>query len=115
MPPLPTRIILLTAVAALPAAAAEKITYEDHIFPIFEQSCLNCHNPDKQKGGLDLSSYSGALRGGSGGKIAKPGDGAGSVLFTSVTHTTENKMPPEGDKIAKNQTDLIRAWIDGGL
>lgn len=108
---------LLGALALLAASApaAEKITYEDHVFPIFEQSCLNCHNPDKQKGGLDLSNYSGTVRGGSGGKIADPGDGGGSTLFASITHTGENKMPPKGDKIAKAQADLIRSWIDGGL
>lgn len=118
-PPHLAAALTLCALASLltvpTTRAAEKITYEDHIFPIFEQSCLNCHNPDKQKGGLDLSNYPGALRGGSGGKIAEPGDGAGSVLFASVTHTNENKMPPKGDKISKPQADLIRAWVDGGL
>jgi len=109
--------VLAGALVLLSSAthAAEKITYEDHIFPIFEQSCLNCHNPDKQKGGLDLSNYSGTIAGGSGGKIAEPGDGGSSTIFASVTHTGENKMPPKGDKIDKAQAELIRAWVDGGL
>ena len=94
-------------------AAAEKITYDDHIFPIFEQACMNCHNPDKAKGGLDLSSYLGAMKGSSGGKIAEPGDGASSSLFKVITHTAEPVMPPEGDKLDKKQADLVRAWIDG--
>ncbi len=112
-----TLSVLAGALVLLASAthAAEMVTYEDHIFPIFEQSCLNCHNPDKQKGGLDLSNYSGTIAGGSGGKIAEPGDGGGSTIFASVTHTGENKMPPKGDKIDKNQADLIRAWVDGGL
>ncbi|MGJ8694938.1 MAG: c-type cytochrome domain-containing protein [Verrucomicrobiaceae bacterium] len=95
--------------------AAEKITYEDHIFPIFESACLNCHNPDKKKGGLDLSTYQGVTAGGSGGKIALAGDGGSSKLFTVTVHTEEPVMPPEGDKIEKKNADLIRAWIDGGL
>ena len=37
----------ILAVAA-PGSSA-KVTYEDDIFPIFETSCLNCHNPDKKK------------------------------------------------------------------
>ena len=42
------------------SVAADKITYDDHIFPIFESKCLNCHNPDKKKGDLDLSTYTGS-------------------------------------------------------
>lgn len=96
------------------ATAAERITYEDHVFPIFEQSCLNCHNPDKTKGGLDLSSYTNTLKGGSGGKIVEPND-TGSSLLTSVMRTGELKMPPEGDAISPAQIATIKAWIEGGL
>jgi WD40 repeat protein len=97
------------------AQAADKITYDDHIFPIFESKCLNCHNPDKKKGDLDLSTYTGAMAGSSGGKIALAGDGGSSKLFNVAVHTEEPVMPPEGDKIPKKDSDLIRAWIDGGL
>ncbi|MGC6427807.1 MAG: c-type cytochrome domain-containing protein [Akkermansiaceae bacterium] len=96
-------------------SGAEKITYDDHVFPILESSCLNCHNPDKKKGGLDLSTFQGTLAGGSGGKVAVPGDGASSKLYTTTVHTEEPVMPPEGDKIDKKHADMIRAWIDGGL
>ena len=99
----------------LPASAAEKITYDEHIFPIFESKCLNCHNPDKKKGDLDLSTYTGTMAGSSGGKIALAGDGGSSKLFTVTVHTEEPVMPPEGDKISKKNADLIRSWIDGGL
>jgi len=95
--------------------AADKITYDDHVFPIFESKCLNCHNPDKKKGDLDLSTYTGTLAGSSGGKIALAGDGGSSKLYTVTVHTEEPVMPPEGDKIAKKDADMIRAWIDGGL
>ncbi len=95
--------------------AAEKITYDDDILPIFESICLNCHNPDKKKGDLDLSNYTGVMAGGSGGAIANPGDGAGSKLYASITHTAEPFMPPKGDKLAKKDADLVRAWINDGL
>ena len=97
------------------SVATDKITYDDHIFPIFESKCLNCHNPDKKKGDLDLSTYTGTMAGSSGGKIALSGDGGSSKLFTVAVHTEEPVMPPEGDKIAKKDAELIRTWIDGGL
>ncbi len=105
---------LLLATTAI-SGAADKITYDDDIFPIFESKCLNCHNPDKKKGDLDLSTYTGAMTGSSGGKIALAGDGGSSKLFTVTVHTEEPVMPPEGDKLPKKSADLIRAWIDGGL
>lgn len=94
--------------------AADKVTFDEHILPVFQQSCLNCHNPDKAKGGLDLSTYTGTLKGGSGGKIVEPGD-AGSSLLGVVEHTREPKMPPQGDKLGAAQLKVLRDWIAGGL
>lgn len=104
---------ILLSFSAL-APAGEKTTFDDHIFPLFQQSCLNCHNPDKAKGGLDLSTYATTLKGGSGGKIVEPGD-IGSKLVTAVLQSTEPKMPPEGDKLAATQIDILKRWIEGGL
>ncbi|MGJ8724975.1 MAG: c-type cytochrome domain-containing protein [Roseibacillus sp.] len=108
-------LLLLPLLLSFPLQGQEKITYDDHIFPIFEQSCLNCHNPDKKKGDLDLSSYPALMIGGSGGKVAVPGDGGSSKLYTVTTGTEEPVMPPEGDKIDRKASGLIRAWIDGGM
>jgi hypothetical protein len=105
---------LLALLATATARAADKITYDDHVLPLFQQSCLNCHNPDKAKGGLDLSTFSGAMKGGSGGKIAEAGD-ASSKLIAVVLHSAEPKMPPEGDKIAADQVEILKNWIAGGL
>ncbi len=110
-----TLLLLFSGPLLRVASGAEKITYDDHIFPLLESNCLNCHNPDKKKGGLDLSSYDALLSGGSGGKIVKTGDGASSKLYTVSVHTEEPVMPPEGDQMGKKETDLLRAWIDGGL
>ena len=108
------RCPLIALIPILPAAAADKVTYDDHVLPLFQQACLNCHNPDKTKGGLDLSSYSGTLKGGSGGKIVEPGD-ANSTLIAVVKHSAEPVMPPEGDKLANEQVAILVKWIEGGL
>lgn len=94
--------------------AAEKVTYDDHVLPIFEQVCLNCHNPDKTKGGLDLSSYQGTLKGGSGGKIVEANDPS-STLLAVVMQTSEPKMPPEGDALSSTHVETLKSWIEGGL
>lgn len=107
------RIIALLAFPSL-AIAEEKTTFDEHVFPIFQQSCLNCHNPDKTKGGLDLSSYTSTLKGGSGGKIVESGE-TGSSLITSVQQTSDKQMPPEGDKLSDDQIKTLIRWIDDGL
>lgn len=103
---------LLTTV--LSSVAQEKITYQDHVRPVFENRCLNCHNPDKKKGGLDLSTYATTLAGGSGGACVDPGD-ANSSLLKCVTFEKEPFMPPKSDKIPPGEIDLITKWIQGGL
>ncbi len=110
------RVKILTSLAFCPlvAGAADKVTYDEHVFPIFQQVCLNCHNPDKTKGGLDLSTFAGAMKGGSGGKIVESGD-TGSKLITCVMQTAEPKMPPEGDKLSSDHINQLKAWIEGGL
>jgi predicted nucleic acid-binding Zn-ribbon protein len=104
-------------VLAFPAAlsAQEKTTWQDHVRPIFENRCNNCHNPDKKKGDLDLSTYAGVLAGGSGGASVEAGDSAGSTLWKVISHLAEPVMPPKGDKIPQAEIDVIAKWIAGGL
>jgi len=108
------RLHLLWLLAPAAALAADKVTYDDQVFPLFQQTCLNCHNSDKAKGGLDLSTFSGAMKGGSGGKIAEPGD-ISSKLIVVCLQTGTLKMPPEGDKLGSAQIAILKGWIEGGL
>lgn len=111
----PLQLLISYFLLAVAPAMAEKTTYDDHILPIFENSCVNCHNPDKKKGDLDLTSYSATLAGGSGGKVVIAGEGADSRLFLTTSHSREPYMPPKGERLSKKEINLIRAWIDGGL
>lgn len=98
------------------AAGAEpqKVTYEDHVLPIFRDNCLKCHNPDKLKGDLDLTSFSSAVKGGGSGATLNTGDPEGSQLFKSITHADEPSMPPNA-KLTDRDIATIRRWIEGGL
>src|SRR4051812_16582663 len=94
-----TAFALLGALSPLAGAAdappaAPKVTYVDHVLPIFRNACLNCHNPDKKKGNLDLSSYAGVQAGGSGAVIL-PGDPDSSKLYKAMTWAEEPNMPPK--------------------
>jgi hypothetical protein len=96
------------------AADPAKVTYEDDVLPIFRNNCLKCHNPDKLKGDLDLTSFSSAIKGGGSGTTLNAGDPEGSQLFKSITHADEPTMPPNA-KLADKDIAVIRKWIEGGL
>jgi hypothetical protein len=107
--------ILVLALFTTPSLGQEKVTYQDHALAVFRNACLNCHNPDKKKGGLDLSTYSGVLAGGGSGKVIEPGDPDGSLLYRLVTHADEPTMPPKADKLPEKELDLLKRWIAGGV
>jgi|GEM_PF-424411 len=94
-------------------AQAPKITYTDHILPLFRNSCTNCHNPDKKKAGLDLTTYQDAMAGGESGPAIKPGNGDGSLMYKLAAHLDEPKMPPKGDKLSDADLKLLKDWING--
>jgi len=112
---LPTLAAALLAILAGTAAAADKPpTYEDQVLPVFREKCCSCHNADKKKGGLDLTSFGQTMAGGSSGEVVAPGDPDGSYLMMLVTHESEPTMPPESDKLSDSSLAVIRDWIAGG-
>jgi WD40 repeat protein len=104
----------LVAVAS-PAQENEKLTYDDHIRPLLENKCFSCHNPDKKKGGLELTSYAGLMNGGSGGAVVDAGNPQGSRLWTCSAKKEEPFMPPEGAPLDAKDLTLLSKWIAGGL
>ena len=66
----PKFLFAATAALALPlTAAAQKVTFDEHVLPLFKNQCLKCHNSDKPKADLDLSTFGGTMKGGSSGLI----------------------------------------------
>lgn len=95
--------------------AAKKITYEEHIKPIFRAQCLNCHNAGDAKGGLNLDNFTAMMEGGGSGEVVfDDGDVAASRLWHLVNHEDTPVMPPKQPKMAADKLELIRAWIAGG-
>ena len=69
-----------TAPAADPPKAKPKVNFQDHVSAIFQARCNGCHNADKARGGLDLSTRATTLTGGEKGPALVAGDSAGSLL-----------------------------------
>jgi hypothetical protein len=95
--------------------AQQKITYADHVLPLVEQHCAKCHNPDKRKGDLDLTSYAGALKGGGSGVVLVAGNPDSSKLIKALTHAEEPTMPPNKPPLPEKEITVFKNWIVGGL
>ncbi|MCA9132484.1 MAG: hypothetical protein KDA45_05000 [Planctomycetales bacterium] len=109
-------VALLPALSLLAADTAEKkITFDEHIKPIFREHCTACHSESDKSSDLALDSYAGALAGGSSGRVIAEGNSDGSRLFALVTHAEQPFMPPDQDAIAKEQIALLKTWIEQGM
>ena len=106
--------LLLFTWASVASAADGPLTFDADVLPILREHCCGCHNPDKQKGGLDLTSHGRALAGGGSGEVIAAGDPDGSHLWQVVSHASEPKMPPESDRLPDAALDVIRRWIAAG-
>jgi hypothetical protein len=97
---------------AKPAAA--KVTFDEHVQPIFREHCLSCHNQNEAKSDLALDTYTRTMQGGAGGEVVVAGDLESSRLYALVAHIESPKMPPEQDRIAAAKVELLKQWILGG-
>ncbi|MGB1258749.1 MAG: PSD1 and planctomycete cytochrome C domain-containing protein [Akkermansiaceae bacterium] len=112
----------LTLSAAIScASAAEKVSFNKHIRPIFNNKCTKCHGGAKADGDLSLIYRAEVLGKGKSGKtIIVPGKPEESELFRRITtDDIDDKMPlQEGDHadepLTEAQVKLIRTWIEQG-
>jgi hypothetical protein len=99
-----------------PAAEPERVDFAREVRPILERACWKCHGPEKQKGGLRLDLRSAAVGpADSGGRAITPGKADESELIRRVeAEDAEERMPPKSDPLGRDETRILRAWIDQG-
>ncbi len=114
---IPIVIILLLPLGSTLAdeATEKKITFDEHIKPIFREHCTSCHSESDKESDLALDSFGGAMAGGSSGAVIAEGNTGGSRLFALMTHAERPFMPPDQDVIAKEQLALVKTWIEQGM
>jgi cytochrome b subunit of formate dehydrogenase len=95
--------------SSTPATVEAAVTWDSAVGPLFTQKCLMCHGPSAS-GGLNLSTYADAMKGGASGVVFMPGDSANSLMivkFESGKHPYATLSPEE--------LALIKAWLDAGV
>ncbi|MDN3689414.1 c-type cytochrome domain-containing protein [Cyclobacterium jeungdonense] len=107
----------------LPAKKSDKapedmLLYSDIVATILETRCANCHNENKSKGDLLLTSHSALLEAGKSEKTAViPGDPNGSELMVRILlpEDHDDRMPPEGKPgLTESEISVLRFWIETG-
>ncbi len=92
--------------------------YEDMIAPIFESRCMSCHNEQKLKGGLLMTSYENLFKKGkSGNSTIKVGLPDSSELYKRVVLPIDHDdhMPPDGKTpMTESEIALLKFWIESG-
>ena len=94
-----------------------QVDYSTQIQPIFDNNCISCHsNGGTYSGGLDLSSFSDVMEGGSSGNTIVPFDHSSSQLFNRITLAESDNefMPQNGTSLSQSEIDLIAQWINEG-
>ena len=82
--------------------------FETDILPIFQEHCLACHSESPQHG-LDLRDLEKVVKGGESGIVVTPGSARTSLLYQKIS---TGRMPPGPKKVAAQQIEIIRHWID---
>ncbi|WP_254508602.1 PSD1 and planctomycete cytochrome C domain-containing protein [Anatilimnocola floriformis] len=106
---------LLIVTPAAPLFAADAPDFERDVAPILVNHCLECHQPNKKSGGLNLVTAAGLLAGGEQGAAVVAGDPSKSLLLERIT---SGEMPPRESKESKplsaEQIATLRTWINAG-
>ena len=113
--PFVTSFVLIFHIAA---SAADSVSFDADIRPIFAQHCVACHGGVKQAGGLSLVYRDNIFAGGdSGAPAVVPGDVAASYLMERVTELDPDmRMPPADHGLALSEAEIgtLRQWINEG-
>jgi nitrate/TMAO reductase-like tetraheme cytochrome c subunit len=97
----------LPAPMPTPGPVPENPTYAANVDGLFQTSCAACHNSTTLAGGLDLTSYGAAMRGGKSGAVIAPGDPEGSLLVSVQSNRHFANLPAA-------ELEIVRKWIESG-
>lgn len=88
--------------------------YQDVVYRILEDNCTSCHNANKQKGQLILTSLEDMLKGGETGNTLIPREPAKSELIRRLLlpEDDEEHMPPEDkQQLEREEIKILEQWI----
>ena len=79
-------------------------TYSEHIQPVFEKFCVECHGIEATENSFDIRTWRTILAGGDSGPAVEPGQPEESLLLDQME---DEIMPPEGDMPTAREIELV--------
>lgn len=95
----------------------ESHIYDNLVSPILESKCTTCHNDNKKKGDLILTSQAAILTGGDTGAVIEAGNSSTSELTRRLRLASDHDdyMPPDGrTPLSEDYIRILEWWIDEG-
>lgn len=92
--------------------------YTTQVQPIFRANCYRCHGGFNHRGGLNIQTRAGMLKGGHDGTVLIPGDPANSLIVRLIRHEGPAKdpmpMPPKSPKLSDADIAIVTRWVKAG-
>ena len=94
----------------------DQVDFVQHIKPILEERCIQCHNTGSAPGQISFESREQAFAQGKHGRAIVPGDPDSSrmVSFINAPRDSAEAMPRVGHQISTDEAETIREWIAAG-
>jgi hypothetical protein len=92
-----------------PSCSADTVYFQNSVLPLLNSSCgmSGCHDATSHKSGITLTSYATIIQAG-----IKPGNPNGSKIYTILSGTGGDRMPPApAAPFTQAQKDIISKWI----
>jgi hypothetical protein len=102
------------AASEKPAGGGDAAFFEQEVLPLLKARCFKCHGEGKVRGGLQLTSREGILKGGEHGPAVVPAKPEASNLLRAINYTDGLEMPPSG-KLPQREIDTLTRWVKAGL
>ena len=93
--------------------------YSERVQPILQKNCYTCHGGMNHRGGFNMQTRAGMLKGGKDGVAVVPGDPAKSLLVLLMRHEgpADDPMPmppPPRPKVADADIAIVGQWVRAG-
>ena len=100
--------VLLWAAVSVSAGGAEPAGFE--AMRLLRANCVSCHNDEKQKGGLVLTSREAMMKGGESGAVVVEGKPDESPLIKALAPEADPHMPPK-KQLTASKIEVLKEWI----
>ena len=110
---LSTRILAVALVGFVGLSALGKdVDFAHDVLPILKKNCGRCHTNGTYKGRFSMDTRESLVR----SKVVIQGNSGESDLLRRVmSDDPEERMPPKGKRLSREQVDVLRNWIDQGV